>query len=274
MDPIVIVPVALAVAWAATRKKKTTKKTELPAVTDDTPKPLPEPPTEDEPVGPYDGPGGGEPWRPGGPVGPKTFPGPKGGPKAPEEEDPGAVEIYPGTTAEEIEQFDNAAYGLFISSDCETVYEGERWYTDVFLPKARELVLGAPAAFHHPVAVIYEILVVWPSEAEALEQASVPQRDYDPTTPTEQCIAAWHEFVYGDFTPLGTYSGWISERTDPNDEYWDYGQWFGTEYPMLVDFLTGLYSMLWDEPEFAEIFSRDWPDDEPPGDLDFNPAAQ
>ena len=80
MDPIIVVPVALAVAWAATRKKKKTKATEpLPSVTDEPKNPLPPAPTPD-PVGPFDGPGGDEPWRPGGPgqVGPKPFPGPSG----------------------------------------------------------------------------------------------------------------------------------------------------------------------------------------------------
>ncbi|MCA9707878.1 MAG: hypothetical protein KDK70_18645, partial [Myxococcales bacterium] len=63
MDPIVIVPIALAVAWAATRKKKTTKKKAEPEVTD-------LPAVDDGPVGPFDGPGP-EPWRPGGPDLPK-----------------------------------------------------------------------------------------------------------------------------------------------------------------------------------------------------------
>ena len=278
MDPIVIVPVALAVAWAATRKKKKpAKKAELPSVTDEPEKPdepLPPPPTKD-PVGPYDGPGGGEPWRPGGPGqgGPKPFPGPSGGPKAPEYEDPAPVEVYPGTTAEQIEEHENAGYALFVSSDCETVYEGEKWYSEVFLPKARELVLSDPEAFHHPVAVIYELLVVQPSEALALPGTDYSQQDVVPPTPALACIGAWGEFVYGDYTPLGTYSGWITERTDPGDEFWDYGEWFRAEYPELADFLSGLNAALWYEPGLEEIFDREWPDDVPPGDIDFGPTG-
>lgn len=265
MDPIIIVPVALAVAWAATRKKKkTTKKTEpLPTVLDEPVEPLPPPPTHDDPFGPFDGPGnGGEPWRPGGPgqVGPKPFPGPSGGPKPPEYEDPSPVEIYPGTTAAEIEQHANAGYALFISSDCETIFEGESWYAEMFLPRARELVLGYPKAFHHPVAVIYELLV-YPQLEDAPDE---------PETPTQACVAAWGEFVYGDRTPLGTFSGWISERSDPYEEYGDYMAWFQEEYPELSDLLWTLYTALWTEPELSEVFDRAWPEDEAAGEIDFD----
>lgn len=271
MDPIIVVPIALAVAWATTRKKKKpSKKTEpLPAVTDEPPKELPPPPQTD-PIGPYDGPGGQEPWRPGGPqVGPKTFPGPSEGPKPPEEQDPSPVEIYPGTTAEEIEGHANSGYAIFISSDCEMVYEGERWYSDVFLPKARELVLDHPALFHHPAAIMYELLVAAPTGEGFFGPTMVTHRDHQPTTGAGQCLAAWADFVYGDFTPEGTYSGWISERSDPRDEYWDYLEWFDSEYPDLSMFLGNVVSALWREPELAEVFERDWPADEPPGELDF-----
>jgi hypothetical protein len=274
MDPIVIVPVALAVAWAATRnKKKTTKKTELPSVTDEPPKELPPPPTHDDPFGPYDGPGGDEPYRPGGPGqgGPKPFPGPKGGPKPPEYEDPAPIEIYPGTTADEIEQHDNAGYGLFISSDCETVYEGESWYTDVFLPKARELVLGDPDAFHHPVAVIYEILVAMPTGEGFSQPEGKPHRDHVVKTDAAACVAAWAEIVYGGYTPLGTYSGWIN---DPYDESWDYYDWFKGEYPDLSDLLYGLAAAMWNEPDLVEIFDLDWPEDTADGDIDFEPTEE
>lgn len=275
MDPIIIVPVALAVAWATTRKKKPAKKTELPSVADEPERPLPPPPTKD-PVGPYDGPGSDEPWRPGGPgpVGPKPFPGPSGGPKPPEYEDPTPVEIHPGTTAEELEEHAHVGHALFVSSDCETVYEGEKWYAEIFLPKARELVLGHPAAFHHPVAVIYELLVVQPSEAQALPGTNYTHQELVPSTPALACIGAWGEFVYGDYTPLGTYSGWISERSDPGDEFWDYSDWFGAEYPELADFLSNLNYTLWQEPDLAEIFDREWPGDEPGGDLDFDPSEE
>lgn len=274
MDPIIVLPVALAVAWAATRKKKkTTKKTEpLPSVTDEPDKPLPPPPTHSDPFGPFDGPGTQEPWRPGGPgqVGPKPFPGPSEGPKPPDEQDPSPVEIYPGTTAEQIEEHANSGYAIFISSDCETVYEGERWYSDVFLPKARALVLEHPNAFHHPVAVMYELLVAMPTDEGFLGSIPVRHSEHVATTPAEGCIGAWGDFVYGDFTPLGTYSGWISERTDPGDEYWDYAEWFREEYPELAELLGNISSALWDEPELAAVFERDWPGDEPPGDLDFD----
>jgi hypothetical protein len=281
MDPIIIVPVALAVAWAATRKKKTTKKTEpLPTVLDEPTEPT-EPPVHDDPFGPYDGPGGDEPWRPGGPdlpkppgqVGPKPFPGPSGGPKPPEVEDPAPIEIYPGTTPEDIEAHEHAGYGLFISSDCETVYEGELWYSDVFLPKARELVLEYPDAFHHPTAVIYELLVIAAHEAALFEQSMTPHLTDTPETPTQACVAAWEEFVYGDYTPAGTYSGWISERSDPNGEYGDYSNWFREEYGALSSFLWGLYTSLWREPELAEVFDLPWPADEDPGEIDFDTAG-
>jgi hypothetical protein len=273
MDPILIVPVALAVAWAATRKKKTTKK--LPPVVDE--------PTDD-PLGPIDGPGGVEPWRPGGPdlpkpsgggqVGPKPFPGPSGGPKAPEYQDPAPVEIHPGTTPEEIEAHEHAAYGLFISSDCETVYQGELWWSDVFLPRARALVLAYPEAFHHPVAVIHELLVAMPNEAALYEQSMSPHPTDVLETPTQACVAAWEELVYGDHTPVGTYSGWISERSDPNGEYDDYAQWFGEEYPALSTMLWDLYTALWMEPELAEVFDQSWPADEVSGDIDFDAVGE
>lgn len=277
MDPVIILPAgALLLAWAATRKKKkATKKTEpLPTVLEpvEPSKPLPTPPTENGPVGPYVGPGGEEPWRPGGPgqVGPKPFPGPSGGAKDPEEEDPSPVEIWPGTTAEEIEAQPNARYGLFISSDCETVFEGESWYAEVFLPKARQLVLEHPLAFHHPVAVIYEILVAAPTGQGFFGPDPVTQSQHVPEGAAMQCAAAWGEFVYGDFTPLGTYSGWISSRTDPNDEFWEYGEWFSEEYPELAELLSGLNSALWAEPDLAAVFDQEWPADEPPGEIDFD----
>lgn len=273
MDPIIVVPVALAVAWAATRKKKKpAKKTEpLPSVTEEPIKELPPPPIETDPVDPTD-PGGQEPWRPGGPgqVGPKPFPGPGEGPKSPDEENPSPVEIYPGTTPEEIEAHPNAGYAVFVSSDCETVYEGERWYAEVFLPRARELVLEHTAAFHHPVAVIYELLVVMPTDEGVFGSFPVRHSEHVPFTGAEKCIAAWGEFVYGDFTPAGTYSGWISERSDPYDEYWDYMKWFSAEYPELSKLLGDINIALWDEPDLAEVFSREWPADEPPGELDFD----
>jgi len=259
MDPIIILPIALGLAWAATRKKKTTKKPtktepELPSVHDD-------------PFGPFDDP---EPWRPGGPelppppydgpVGPKPFPGPSGGPKSPEFEDPSPTEIYPGTTTEQIEAHENAAYGLFISSDCETVFEGERWWDEVFMPRARALVLEQPDAYHHPSAVLYELLVMPPQEGHETE------------TPAQSCVAAWSEFVYGAFTPASTFSGWID---DPHDEYWDYTDWFGEEYPSLSEFLWAAHSNLWSEPDLAAVFDRDWPQDvlEDDGDIDFDPTG-
>ena len=120
MDPIIILPVALAVAWAASRKKKTTKKTTTTSTTTPTKTPTPttaepseQPPPTEQPKGPFDGPGGEEPWRPGGPdvdgpKGPEPFPGPSGGPKDPAVGDPSPIEIYPGTTAAEIDAQDNA----------------------------------------------------------------------------------------------------------------------------------------------------------------------
>lgn len=264
MDPIIILPIALAVAWAASRNKKksTTKKAE--------PEPLVDPPPpHDDPVGPFDG--GDpepEPSRPDGPdlpkppqdgpVGPKPFPGPQGGPKSPELGDPRPTEVFPGTTSEEIEAFENAAYGLFISSDCQTVYEGEQWWNEVFYPEARKLVLDNPEAYHYPTAVIYELLVMPP-----------PGED-EPETSAQACVAAWGEFVYGDVTPVGTFSGWID---DPNDEYWDYSAWFDEEYPALSELLWDLHQSLWLDPEFAEVFDQPWPEDEPEGDIDFDPTG-
>ena len=262
MDPIVIVPVALALAWAASRKRKSTKKK---TVTD----PEPEPEVVEPPV--WDGPGF-DPWRPGGPevpkppqdgpTGPKPWPGPSGGPKSPEEEDPRPTEIYPGTTATQIEEHEYAGYGLFISLDCNSVFEGERWYEDVFLPRARELVLDTPEAYHHPVGVIYALLV------------ADQMRGEEPETPVQECVAAWPDFVYGDVTPLGTFSGWVTERSDPADEYWDYLEWFANEYYALDRFLNDLYSRLYAEAELAEVFEEEWPDDDPDaGDIEFDPEA-
>lgn len=270
MDPIILVPIALAVAWAASRNKKKTSTTKKPE--DELP------PVHEDPFGPFDGPVPAppkpteptepEPWRPGGPelpkppqdgpVGPKPFPGPHGGPSSPEMGDPSPTEIYPGTTREEIESFENAEYGLFISSDCETIFEGELWWDEVFLPQARGLVLGNPDAFHHPSAVIYELLVMPPKGEEELE------------TPAQSCVAAWEEFVYGAFTPLGTFSGWID---DPHDEYWDYAEWFDQEYPELAEFLWSLNTGLWGDPEMAEVFDRPWPADDPEGEIDFEPTG-
>lgn len=264
MDPIFLVPIALAVAWAASRKKKSTPKTTTPTPTE--PDPIDLPGVHDDP---FVGPGGEEPWRPGGPdlppydgpVGPKQFPGPSGGPKPPEAEDPSPVEVFPGTTIEEIEEHEHAGHGLFISSDCETVYVGDRWFENVFLPQARLLVHGMPDAFHHPVAVIYELLVA-------------PSRDDDgePTTPAAACVAAWGEFVYGGYTPEGTYSGWI---VDDTGEYWEYLEWFDEEYPELNAALESIYRALWDEPDLAEVFDRDWPLDAPSDDggIDFEPTG-
>ena len=171
--------------------------------------------------------------------------------------DPSPTEIYPGTTPEQIEEHEHAAYGLFISSDCETVYEGERWYEDVFLPQARELVHANPPAFHHPNAVIYELLVV-------------PQMsDEEPETPTQACVAAWGEFQYGLRTTVGTFSGWVP-GSDESDAYF---LWFAQEYPELDELLYDLYTRLWSEPDLADVFDMDWPEDEPEGDIDFEPTG-
>jgi hypothetical protein len=263
MDPVIIIPAgALLLAWAATRKKKkVTKKSELPSELDELDKPLPPPPT-----GPYVGPGGEEPWRPGGPgQGPKPFPGPSGGPKHAEDEDPSPIEIWPGTRPEDIEAHPHARYGLFVSADCETVYVGELWYEEVFLPQARELVLGYTKAFHHPSAVMYELLVARPSGNGFFSPNPVMQREHYPEDPHLMCIAAFGDFVYGDFTPVGTYSGWVT-----HEDAWDYYKWFRGEYPVLSGFLSDLSARLWSEVEFAWIFELEWPEDEPDGDLDFD----
>lgn len=277
MDPIIIVPVALAVAWAATRKKKTSTKPkattpttpehDLPGVDDEPelPSVLDDEPDEPEPVGPFEGPGGEEPWRPGGPNLPKPQqpepdPFPSGGPKPPELGDPRPIDIYPGTTAEQIAEHEHAAYGLFISTDCKTVFEGELWLSDVFMPLARELVLGHPEMFHHPVAVMHELLINLGGTDDAEE------------TMAEGCIGAWSEFVYGAFTPYGTYSGWIH---DPHDEYWADVEWFTVEYPKLDQFLWDIYMALWDEPDLVKVFEADWPDDVPGDDegIEFDPTG-
>ncbi len=276
MDPVIILPAgALLLAWAATRKKKPVKKAEPVAPPLEEPKPLPpkQPPSPPpRPALPPVGPGGEEPWRPGGPgpVGPMPFPGPNGGPKDPEEQDPSPVEIWPDTQPEEIDSHPNAAFGLFVSSDCKTVFEGVSWYTEVFLPRARQLVLQHPLAFHHPVAVLYELLVAAPSGHGLLGPDPITQRDHVPDQAALQCIAAWGEFGYGDFTPLGTYSGWISSRTDPHDEFWSYAEWFSEEYLELSELLSTLYTALWAESDLAAVFDQNWPADEPPGDLDFD----
>lgn len=262
MDPIIILPVALAVAWAASRKKKTAKKsTPTPTTT-----PTEPPPVVEDPIGPFDGPGGEEPWRPGGPdvdgpKGPKPFPGPSGGPKDPELGDPSPTEIYPGTTQAEIDEQDNAAYGMFIGSDCVDVYVGDRWFHDVFLPQARTLVLDHPEAFHAPAGVIWELLVV----------PQLSNDDGEPT-PTAACISAWSEFAYGGFTPLGTFSGWI---IDPDNTYWDYAEWFQAEYPALDDMLWELTYALVNVPELWAVFDREWPLDYPqdPSEFDMEPTG-
>ena len=266
MDPIIIVPVALAVAWAATRKKKTVSKPKATSTVQ--PEPV-LPSVDDDLPGPFEGPGGEEPWRPGGPtlpkppqddgpVGPKPFPGPSAGPKPPEVGDPRPIEIYPGTTPEDLEEHVHADYGLFISSDCETVLQGERWWDDVFLPQARELVLGNPEMFHHPTAVIHELLV---------NLGGVHEEE---VTPAQECAAAWVEFVYGEFTPYGTYSGWIGA----GDEYYEYHEWFEQEYPELSRLLWDLYVDLWAEPDLGKVFDREWPGDLPDEDgLDFEPTG-
>ena len=274
MDPIIILPVALAVAWAASRKKKTTKKkktttsttTPTTTPTPTTAEPTEQPPPTEEPKGPFDGPGGEEPWRPGGPdvdgpKGPEPFPGPNGGPKDPGLGDPSPIEIYPGTTAAEIDAQDNAAYGLFIGSDCIDAYAGDRWFEDVFLPRARSLVLDNPEAFHAPVAVIWELLVV-PQLGEEVDDDSAPAA----------CISMWSEFAYGGFTPSGTFSGWI---LDPDNSYWDYAEWYQTEFTVLDQMLWDLVYALVSKPELWAVFDRDWPDDRPEGDgdVEFEPTG-
>lgn len=267
MDPIIILPLALAVAWAASRKKKTTtKKATTPTEPTEPTEPIEQPTGTDDPTGPFDGPGGEEPWRPGGPgvdgpKGPKPFPGPSGGPKDPDLGDPSPTEIYPGTTVTDIEEQDNAPFGLFIGSDCNDVYVGDRWFEEVFLPQARGLVLGNPEAFHHPVAVMWELLVA----------PQIAEEDGEPTPPAA-CIAAWPEFAYGGFTPVGTFSGWI---IDPDNTYWDYIEWFQAEYAALDDALWEVVFGLNNEPDLWAIFDREWPQDRPEGDgdIDFEPTG-
>lgn len=258
MDPIIILPLALAVAWAATRKKSSKRSSSNgKSGAQDIP------PTHDDPFGPLDGPTP-EPPRPAPPV-PRPppvapppveppppvvepsppiedplapFPGPTAGPRDPELGDPSPVDVYPETRLEIVADYDHAAYGLFITTDCDEVYEGDDWYDAVFLPRARELVLHQREAFHSPVAVMYELLVR-------------PGRERnEPGTIVHECLAAWDEFVYGTPTTSGTYSGWI----DDVDGYWEHAEWFAAQFPVLSSFIESVRSRLWWESDLAEVF--------------------
>ncbi|MCH9684698.1 MAG: hypothetical protein K0V04_24900 [Deltaproteobacteria bacterium] len=274
MDPLFILPIALAVAWAATRKPKSKPKAKT------APKPTPTPTTDpwvvEEPPHVFDGPQP-EPWRPGGPNLPKPpsndgptepepdpetpepFPGPGAKPRPPHMGDPRPIEVYPGTTHEQLQQYEDASYALFITTDCQAVFEGEHWFSEVFLPRARDLVETFPEAVHHPVALLYELLV-----GPQLEDLGM-----SPETATQACTGEWEEFALGGVTIHGTFSGWV----EFSEEYDAYQQWHRSTYPAVNAVLWDLYTRLWLFPDLAAVFEADWPEDETEGDIDFDPTG-
>lgn len=245
MDPILIGGIGLGLYLYSRSKKKKTTGSSLPPSNNGNGggasgnRGTPSSPTDPStPTGPFDPfniptvdppPQGGDPQTNGGGGG-RGDGGRGGGGQGGRTDDPAPVLVPPGTTLDDI-----GPYTLGLTPDCQEVFEGERWYADVFLPACERLVQLDGPTFNHPYILIRALLLIETDESCAPDE---PECNLEPG-----CILNWPYFLASQLDVPG--GEWDSNTHEGYGAFLTYSDWYASNYAGIDAFIQSLESRLW-----------------------------
>lgn len=187
------------------------------------------PTTPTGPFDPFDLPTVDPPQQGGGGGGNNNGGGSSGGGGRPTD-DPAPIPVPPGTTMDDI-----GPYTLGVTQDCQEIFEGERWYADVFLPACERLVQLDGPTFNHPYILARALL---------LTTTDAPCPPDDPDCNLEPgCFLNWTYFLGPQLDVPG--GEWDSTTNEGYGAFLAYSDWYAQNYAAADAFLQGVESRLW-----------------------------